>query len=162
MIDSTLLVLGDAIPRNFQRWPILGQYVWPNSFVAQNYAEEEEYLRTWISDRLTWIDSKWGGLCEPVSSGSEQLIKKPSAIKVYPNPSDLSNTFVSVNLSSPMDLFIRLFDMNGRVVFQSGATYSGDEFAYSLPDLSFLPDGIYILEVSDGLNMKEMCKLIKQ
>jgi len=61
-----------------------------------------------------------------------------------------------------MEVFIRLFDLNGRVVFQSNLAYSGDEFAYSLPDLSFLSDGIYILEVSDGHSTKEMCKLIKQ
>jgi hypothetical protein len=162
LIDSTILVLGDAITRNYQRWPILYLEVWPNSFIGQNYAEEEAFLRTWISDRLTWMDSKWGGLCIPASSGSEDLIRKPGTLKTYPNPSDLSNTYVSVGFSSSVELSFRLFDLNGRVVFHSNATYSGDEFAYALPDLSFLPDGIYTLEVSDGHGIREMCKLIKQ
>ena len=61
-----------------------------------------------------------------------------------------------------LEVSIRLFDMNGKVVFQSSAEYSGREFAYALPDLSSLPDGFYTLEVSDGLTIREMCKLIKQ
>ncbi len=162
MLDSTLRDIEESIPRNFQRWPVLGQYVWPNSFVGQNYQQEEEYLRSWISNRLSWMNGKWGGLCVPVNSTTEQVISRVSTIKVYPNPSDLSNTYVTMNLSMPLEVSIRLFDMNGKVVFQSSAEYSGREFAYSLPDLSSLPDGFYTLEVSDGLTIREMCKLIKQ
>ena len=162
MLDSTLRVIEEAIPRNFQRWPIFGQYVWPNSFVGQSYQEEEDFLRTWTSDRLLWMNGKWGGLCVPVSSRSDQVIPRTASIRVYPNPSDLSNTFVSMNFFMPLEVSIRLFDMNGKVVFQSNAAYSGTEFAYSLPDLSFLPNGFYTLEVSDGSTIREMCKLIKQ
>ena len=70
--------------------------------------------------------------------------------------------FLTLNLLSPGEIYIRLFDLNGRVVFRDQTAYSGDEFTYSLPDLSYLPDGIYTLEVSDGDHMKEMSKLIKQ
>jgi len=51
--------------------------------------------------------------------------------------------------------------MNGRIVFQKSVPYSGKEFAYTLPDLSYLSDGFYTMEVSDGLQMREMCKLMK-
>jgi hypothetical protein len=34
MIDSLILEMGDAIARNFERWPILGTYQWPNSYVG--------------------------------------------------------------------------------------------------------------------------------
>ncbi|MEN8230698.1 MAG: CotH kinase family protein [Bacteroidota bacterium] len=160
MLDSTFLEIGDAIPRNFRRWPIYGVYVWPNHFVGQSYAEEEEYLRVWISGRLSWMNGKWGGLCFPVSA--EQVIPTPETLKVYPNPSDLSHTFVTLNFFLYSKVFIKMYDMNGRIVFQSSINYSGSEFAYSLPDLSFLPRGFYTLEVSDGHNLREMRKLIKQ
>ncbi len=162
LIDSSLMEIEEAIPRNFQRWPIFGEYVWPNSFVGQNHMEEEGFLRLWINNRLNWMDSKWGGLCFPASARSDATLERPGIIKFYPNPSDLSSTFVSVNLPFAAQLSIRVFDLRGSVVFQGSMEYSGTEFAYSLPDLSYLPDGVYTIEVSDGREFSEMSKLIKQ
>ena len=45
-----------AIDKNFQIWDVLGNYVWPNYFVGQTYDEEVVYLKTWINDRLLWMD----------------------------------------------------------------------------------------------------------
>ena len=161
MLDSTFQKIEEAVPRNFRRWPVLGEYIWPNSFVGMDYPEEEEYLRTWIIDRLAWMDEKWGGICSPVSTESGQLIKKPNTLNVYPNPSDLSGTYITLNRPVVSTVFITLYDMNGRIVFQKSVPYSGKEFAYTLPDLSYLSDGFYTMEVSDGLQMREMCKLMK-
>lgn len=45
-----------AIDSNFSTWPIFGEYIWPNPFVADNYDEEMEYLTKWVDDRLNWLD----------------------------------------------------------------------------------------------------------
>ena len=68
-IDSIELYLNDAQQRNFQRWPTLGTYVWPNYYVGNTYQDELQFFRTWISDRLTWIDGNILGNCyfHPVS-----------------------------------------------------------------------------------------------
>ena len=58
-IDSTLMVMGESVSRNFQRWRILGTYVWPNSFVGQTYSEEEWFLRILVDDRRDWINGRW-------------------------------------------------------------------------------------------------------
>ena len=42
--------------RNFKKWGILGIKVWPNSFVGKTYREEIDFLKDWISKRLTWMD----------------------------------------------------------------------------------------------------------
>ena len=34
----------------------LGQYVWPNDFVGDTYEEEVDFLKTWLTTRLTWMD----------------------------------------------------------------------------------------------------------
>jgi hypothetical protein len=162
MIDSLILEMGDAVPRNFERWPILGVYQWPNSYVGNTYGEEEAYLRTWIGERLKWIDGEWGGLCIPVSDRSEETIAAGPRLKVYPNPSDLSNSYLSLNLGGPATLRIRLYDMAGKLVHQSMVACSGREAAYALPDLSFLPAGIYNLEVTDGVKIRETCRLVRQ
>jgi hypothetical protein len=65
-----------APARNFGRWPILGTYVWPNRFVGQTYDEEYEYLRQWISDRLTWLDAAIDGL-EGSPAGSPPSVTPP-------------------------------------------------------------------------------------
>ena len=62
-IDSMSLYLNDAQQRNFQRWNILGTYVWPNYYVGNTYQDELTFFKTWISDRLTWIDSNILGNC---------------------------------------------------------------------------------------------------
>jgi hypothetical protein len=41
---------------NFQRWPILETYVWPNYRVPGSYAGEIDYLNTWLTARIAWID----------------------------------------------------------------------------------------------------------
>ncbi|HOV20203.1 MAG TPA: CotH kinase family protein [Ottowia sp.] len=48
--------LDEAQRRNFVRWPILEQYVWPNSVVTGSYAGEVDFLRDWLYRRAQWID----------------------------------------------------------------------------------------------------------
>jgi len=160
MIDSTLEVLDLAIPRNFTRWPILGDYVWPNSYVGQTYDQEMDYLREWIGERLDWMDWKWGGKCLVTSDGATELFAEQN-LKVFPNPSDLSNTYISLSGVSASELFISLYDLSGKMVYRSPISCSDPEFVLPLPNLSFLPNGIYTLEVSDGQSFREMCKLLK-
>jgi hypothetical protein len=162
LIDSLINEMGDAVARNFQRWPILGTYQWPNSYVGQTYAEEEEYLRSWIDERLEWINGQWGGACIPASEHSGALIGHENSLRVYPNPSDLSHTFFSINPGRPGTLTIRLYDITGKLVHHHTVSYTGSEAAWSLPDLSYLPAGIYTLEVTDREKVREICRVIRQ
>ena len=162
IIDSAIQVMGASIPRNYQRWPVLGSYVWPNSYVGSTYSDEEWFLRNWIDDRLEWLNSKWGGSCWPLSDDSEQTIAPPQSARVYPNPSDLSHAYVDLNGFMGSELSIRVFDMSGRVVFSSQTGYASGEFAYALPDLSFLSSGVYTLEITGGEQGRVLCKIIRE
>lgn len=55
-IDAQAAVLRDAADRNFQRWHILGAYVWPNVIWPESYEEELDYLKKFYSERLEWLD----------------------------------------------------------------------------------------------------------
>ena len=57
-IDSltTLLNAKGAQERNSQAWPRWGRYVWPNQYVAQSYDDEISYLKSWIKERLIFMD----------------------------------------------------------------------------------------------------------
>ena len=58
LIDSYADTLNEAQARNFQRWPVLGTHVWPNYFVGTTYQEEIDYLKSWIEQRLNWMDGQ--------------------------------------------------------------------------------------------------------
>ena len=56
IIDRYTTCLDEAQQRNFEKWPVLNSYVWPNYYVGGSYINEIEYLKNWISDRLEWMD----------------------------------------------------------------------------------------------------------
>ncbi|GAB5534938.1 MAG: hypothetical protein Rubg2KO_11870 [Rubricoccaceae bacterium] len=64
-IDARVDELAGAQERNFERWPILDEDVWPNDYVGGSYAAEIDYLKTWLTERLAWLD---GELLSPASS----------------------------------------------------------------------------------------------
>ena len=56
-LASNQLVQSGAINRNFQQWPILGTYVWPNSSPYPNkYSGEILRLTDWIKQRTNWLN----------------------------------------------------------------------------------------------------------
>lgn len=61
-IEAYAELLDEAQVRNFQRWPILGVYVWPNpnGFAQRNtYRKEVDFMKDFLRNRLAWIDGNW-------------------------------------------------------------------------------------------------------
>lgn len=54
-IDSNALLLESGQNRNFEKWPILGIYVWPNNVFFPSYKEEVYYLKAFYTQRLEWL-----------------------------------------------------------------------------------------------------------
>ena len=68
LVDGYTNLLAEAQERNFKKWRILGQYVWPNAFIGSTYGEEIGFLKDWITGRLAWIDSsmlRWPSISRP-------------------------------------------------------------------------------------------------
>jgi len=61
-IDSRSEFISNAASYNFRKWPILDQYVWPNAVVTGSYSGEIEYLKSWLSERIDWLDGAIIGL----------------------------------------------------------------------------------------------------
>lgn len=56
-IDSILTHIDEAKDRNYERWPILGQYVWPNyDWYNNTYVDEVDYFESFLFNRLGWMD----------------------------------------------------------------------------------------------------------
>ena len=56
------LTLAGAIKENFEKWPVLGQYVWPNNFVGNSHTDDINYLKEWVNNRPNWLDNAIMGL----------------------------------------------------------------------------------------------------
>ena len=57
-ITTSSLSLQQPQLNNFQRWPILETYVWPNYRIPGSYAGEVDYLSTWLAARIAWMDQQ--------------------------------------------------------------------------------------------------------
>lgn len=44
--------------RNFERWPILNTYVWPNRVVTGSYDGEMVAMQEWLTARTNWLDEQ--------------------------------------------------------------------------------------------------------
>jgi hypothetical protein len=142
-IDNSVLYLGESVDHNYERWPILGTYVWPNYFIGSTYSEEIDYLKGWVSDRLHWIDNNIDRQkVEPVPVGSKNIL-------VYPNPVKDEMTFV-FSTASISRISVEIYDLTGRRVFNT--LYFPEEagyqqFNYTITGLSPVS---YILKLKQG------------
>jgi len=44
--------------RNFERWPILNTWVWPNRVVPGSYDGEVAAMQEWLTARISWMDEQ--------------------------------------------------------------------------------------------------------
>ena len=59
---TNFLIEHNAPRRNFDKWTIIGQYVWPNNYIGNNYGEEISYLKNWLEKRVKWMDEEINSL----------------------------------------------------------------------------------------------------
>jgi hypothetical protein len=135
-IDSLAAVLQGPAQRHFIRWPILGTYVWPNNFIGQTFAEEINYLKTWLSNRLAWLDANMVGTCDNLSMPEPQK----EALRIFPNPSD--HVVFLEGLEKPS--CVRIYHATGALA--ASVRLSSYTSAISTESL---PNGMYYLQV-DG------------
>jgi hypothetical protein len=57
-IDQNAAALDQSQKNNFQRWPILNVYVWPNPVITGSYEGEVSQLKQWLTTRIAWMDSQ--------------------------------------------------------------------------------------------------------
>ncbi len=146
-IDTVVAYLNESQQRNFQQWPVLGTYVWPNDFIGTTYASEITYLKNWITSRIAWIDNNIPGNCYNV--GVDEYLSE-SLFEVYPNPANSFFNVVFLNHSNNAKQ-VTLFDGQGRLLYED-VSYNNSMRI----DISKYPKGIYLLEViEDGLRKTE-------
>lgn len=139
-IDDWAAYLEESQLRNFERWPVLGVYVWPNNYLGATYAEEVDYLKTWLTARLNWLDMNMYGSCPDL--GVENI--ESSALSVYPNP---AKNYVHISFPEALNKGqLYLLDLNGKTVLHLANVQGlGCDIA-----LGKLDSGLYQIRVIDA------------
>lgn len=161
-VDSMATLLEEGRARNFQKWPVLGVYVWPNGFVGRTYPDETNYLKDWIRQRLLWLD----GAIQPF--GADILAVEPDpdetlALTVGPNPMAERLT-LRYRLDQRADVQLAFTNTDGRLIRTiSLPDQSAGEHQQTLesPDLPTEP-GVYILNLTTNGRVKASRKLVRQ
>lgn len=119
-IDSMAAYLEDAQQRNFQKWQVLGMYLWPNNFIGNTYAEEIAYLKTWVEARATWMDANMFGVCNDLGLSQEEN----DHYRVFPNPAD---DFVTIEFPYlVVKAEIVLYGPSGKIVLEKTVNQTYD------------------------------------
>ena len=144
-IDSMAIILAEPANRHYQKWPILGAYVWPNNYIGQTFQDEIDFLKTWITNRMAWMDANMFGTC--TANLSNEIEEQ---INIYPNPA--KDILHISGLKAQGQL--QILDLSGHVV---------KTLFYNSPNLDlqmdFLQQGIYFIsEPNKGIHEK----IIKQ
>ncbi|MDG2455755.1 MAG: CotH kinase family protein [Bacteroidia bacterium] len=138
-LDDRLTEMGDAPDRNFQRWPTLGTYVWPNSYVGDTYEDEVNFLKTWLTQRLAWMDANMLGDCNLASIKKQQTESK--RFSIFPNPT-AGIIYVESYLTNNQGAVLRIFNALGAEV----AIHRAPQTINKL-DISSLSKGVYTLKL---------------
>lgn len=144
-IDSVATLLDESQQRNFQVWPILGVYVWPNPEpIPATYAAEISSLKEWMHNRLSWLDNNMPGNCNSV--GTSELILNQPQINIYPNPViDFLN--IEILTKPGQEIYVECINQFGQSIIKSETIYSGKELTYIHLDTKKLTPGFWIARV---------------
>ena len=161
-IDSMQTQLSKAQVRNFTKWNRWGQYDWPiPSPIASSWEGEVTQLRTWLKNRLTWLDNN---MPKSVAVADGRLLANENedlvVTEVFPNPI-INQFFVKIRTPQPEDIKLELFGVNGQKVGEVSTRTQAGENIVEVP-ASVVEDmnGITLLRISikDKVITKKLVK----
>lgn len=159
LVDSIVTLTAEAQQRHFQRWPVLGQYIWPNPQpIPTSYAGEIIALKEWISARISWISSNIPneGPCYDYPASETSSIMA----HFYPNPVGSSLT-LDIKTRMAQKVMVRITDAMGRVMLNQACNLHYGENYIPVAAGQWAP-GIYILSYQAESGEKGTQKLLKQ
>lgn len=148
-IDSFVVHMDDAPARNFERWPVLDEWVWPNVIIGMTYEAEIDYLKEWIIGRAEWMD----GAIQTLTPVRNTPVVVP--LSLQPNPTDGRIKIISGITGELMD--VRVFDSFGRLLFDQDRLPEGVSI-----DLTPFPPGVYLLQAQQVGGQIMMGKVVKR
>lgn len=111
LLDSLTGQLQEAQVRNFERWPVLDTWVWPNVFCCGTYPEHVGFLREWLTQRLAWMDME----AQTLSANAPQTGQN-APTQLFPNPVAGGLLRVKFVANEGDALCLRMVDLRGNPV----------------------------------------------
>ena len=140
-IDSVYTVLNsESAARNFAKWPVLGQYVWPNYYVGSSFQEEVNWLKTWVTNRMNWLDANMPQVITTVEGTS---------LQVYPNPF-LNEVYLEYTLTQPGKFEAEWFDASGKVIHRVSENRIASGTYQTTIQTQSWPSGLYYFRAKSG------------
>ncbi|MBI3138519.1 MAG: CotH kinase family protein [Sphingobacteriales bacterium] len=159
LIDSIVTLTAEAQQRHFQRWPVLGQYIWPNPQpIPTSYAGEIVALKEWISARISWISSNIPNAGPCYDYPASETVSILAAF--YPNPVGDRLT-LDIKSRLAQKVMVRITDVMGRTVLNQACNLHYGENYIPVAAGRWAP-GVYILSYQADSGEKGTQKLLKQ
>lgn len=159
-MDSTATILQPITVRNFSRWQgVLGTKVWPNYYVGNTYQQEVDWMKSWIRQRVTWLDGQFATY--GITLATEQEIAKQSPLRIFPNPTE-NQTMIEYDVLRKARILINVYDLTGRLI----KTLADEDKTIQTCKITFnsenLKSGTYIVDYqADGV-LVERIKVVKR
>ncbi len=120
LVDGLTSKLQTAHGRNFNKWQILGRYVWPQPEpVATSWQGEVAELKAWLPERLRWLDDNIPRELQILASEESFDFK----VKAYPNPF-LETLSVQIDALEEGEAQVTITDLLGREIEDSSYAVS--------------------------------------
>lgn len=114
-IDSCQNLLSDAQIRNFEKFDVLESYVWPNKYIGGSFQNEIMYLKTWISNRINWMDLQINAIEPSFPSSVDELAFDENKAIAFPNPFK-ENVTVEFEINSGSTVKVAIRNSMGQTV----------------------------------------------
>lgn len=163
LIDSMAASLSESQVRNYERWPILGTYVWPNQYIGNTYAEEVAWFKNWIITRANWMDANLPGVIitdpDPVTGTDDEFVQ--AGLSVYPNPAKNEFMVEWVNPSGePCE--VKIVNLLGQEVFSGVQTGSFLSWKDQTATAKNIQGGIYLIRIKNPRGVSITARLMKE
>ncbi len=159
-IDSIANRIDAAQQRNFEAYPILGQYVWPNAFVGGSYVAEIGYLKNWIGSRISWMDAEIANF-ETLNATPENSLAANN-ISLYPNPFT-TRASLKFSLENAFPVTLKVYNTLGQLVFETSleGQIGTNEIEITALQLAY-KKGLYLYTLDAGAGMKASGRIVLQ
>jgi len=145
-IDSISGQLLEAQSRNFTQWPILGVWVWPNPVpLPTSYQGEVFALKSWVHDRLNWLDANFPGNCDKTFGISDD--EALEAFRIYPNPVS-DNLNIQYSTTTKSTIVITIINQQGIILSDANTIIRSPGQWHEIVDISSYMPGVYLLRLT--------------
>ncbi|MEI8114269.1 MAG: CotH kinase family protein [Bacteroidia bacterium] len=140
--DSLINLISEAQVRNYQRWPILGTYVWPNYFIGANYTSELNWMKDWIKKRLVFLDQQW-----PYNFTETIGQLAANSYTIFPNP---FHEKLTIQLSPTIsgDALAEIFSTDGSLIQKQRISIVNGQINLGFSEMNSLIPGLYMVRIT--------------